>query len=70
MNLISALLAVAALLGALLGGLVLSQATLGVGVIGVSAVLAILGRMLQAAGNHADLMALLERREQADRLAA
>jgi hypothetical protein len=70
MNLASALLAVTALLGALIGSQMLTQATLGVGVIGVCAVLAIVGRMLQAAGNHARLMALLERDGRPDRLAA
>lgn len=70
MNLASAILAVVAIIGAIIGSLSLTQATLGVGEIGIAAVLAIVGRMLQAAGNHARLMALLERSEHPDRRSA
>ena len=49
-----------ALLGGIVGGLYLSQLTLGVGLIGSACLLAILGRITQAHNQHSELMDKLD----------
>lgn len=54
------LLVVVALIGAALGGLSLSQATMGVGFLAGACLLAILARMVQASHHHSRAMQVLE----------
>lgn len=56
----TALLIVLGLLAAVLGSLLLSEATMGVGVIGLACFLGILGRIAQASGQHAGITRLLK----------
>lgn len=58
----TALLIVLGLLAAALGGLLLSEATMGVGIIGLACFLGILGRIAQASAQHAETMRLLKER--------
>lgn len=55
----TALLVVLGLLAAGLGSLLLSEATMGVGIIGLACFVGILGRISQASGQHAEITRLL-----------
>lgn len=57
-----ALLVIAAIIAVLVGTMLMTQATLGIGVIAIGIFLGVLARILQADSNHRKLAKLLEQR--------